>query len=250
MNPENQAAKILLSAGTQDSPLRPTELYNEGWMLRLILDWCSREAPEEHPLYFLPGAGWASEGLLPTQFCEKFRKDPLSESRTHADGIIGHFAVGSVGTGDVALDLDAKQLIVVEAKMFSPLSGGTKHAAGFDQAARNAACMAELLFQAGIPPDRLNPLAFYVAAPGEQIENGKFTGQLDRSSVKTKVESRVKAYGGEKDKWFEEWFLPTLEMMKIGSLVWEDLVALAGSEYVGFYERCIRFNKPKSIALD
>jgi len=60
MIPEDQIRKILFSAGAEDSPLRPTELYNEGWMLRLILDWCSREAIESYPLYFLPGQG----GLL------------------------------------------------------------------------------------------------------------------------------------------------------------------------------------------
>lgn len=56
MELENDVARILFSAGTEGSPLRPTELYNEGWMLRLILDWCARNAAEDHPLFFMPGA--------------------------------------------------------------------------------------------------------------------------------------------------------------------------------------------------
>ena len=244
MIPENQITKVLLSAGLKDSPLRPTALYNEGWMLRLILDWCSKKATEEHPLYFLPAARWASEGLLPSQFCARSRKDPLSESRTHADGIIGHFSVGSVGTGDIALSQDAKQLIVVEAKMFSSLSAGTKNAPKFDQAARNVACVAELIAQVEIPPERLSPLAFYVVAPQAQIEAGVFSEQLSPASVKTQVQDRVKAYAGEKDKWYEDWFIPALAVMKIESLAWEDLTAMAGSEYLNFYQQCLHFNRP------
>ena len=45
---------ILESAGTEAAVIRPTELYNEGWMLRLILDWDQQHAPESHPLVFLP----------------------------------------------------------------------------------------------------------------------------------------------------------------------------------------------------
>ena len=37
---------ILESAGTEAAMIRPTELYNEGWMLRLILDWAQQHAPE------------------------------------------------------------------------------------------------------------------------------------------------------------------------------------------------------------
>jgi hypothetical protein len=246
---ENQVAKILSSAGAKDSPLRPTELYNEGWMLSLILDWCSTNAKEIHPLYFLPGTRWASEGLMPTQFRARFQNDRLSESRTHADGIIGHFSIGSVGNGDVSLNKDAKQLIVVEAKMFSLLSAGTKNAADFDQAARNVACIVELLAQAKMPPDRLNPLAFYVVAPRVQIESDAFSQQLSPLSVKDKVGNRIKAYDGKKDKWFEEWFLPTMELIKIESLAWEDLAAIAGPEYLSFYDRCLQFNQPHSIAF-
>lgn len=57
-------------------------------MLRLILDCCSREATEAQPLYFLPWARWALEGLMPTQFCAGYQNDPLPKIRTHADRII------------------------------------------------------------------------------------------------------------------------------------------------------------------
>jgi hypothetical protein len=31
-----------------------TILYNEGWLLRLVLDWFSHQSTDSHPLSFLP----------------------------------------------------------------------------------------------------------------------------------------------------------------------------------------------------
>jgi len=70
-----------------------------------------------------------------------------------------------------------------------------------------------------------------------------FVQQLSPESIKAKVMRRVNEYGGEKDRWFEEWFLPTMAAMKIQSLAWEDLAATAGPEYLDYYVRCIEFNK-------
>ena len=47
---------ILASVGTPAQTIRPTALYNEGWMLQLILDWAHHYAPETHRLAFLPDA--------------------------------------------------------------------------------------------------------------------------------------------------------------------------------------------------
>ena len=50
-------------------------------------------------------------------------------------------------------------------KMFSKLSSGTKNAPGYDQAARTVACVAEILRCAGIIPQQMVRLGFFVAAP-------------------------------------------------------------------------------------
>lgn len=91
---------ILSSAGNKDAPIRATELYNEGWMLRLVLDWAQKHAPSDHPLRFLPDAHWYGEALLPLPFLARHRGDPLAESWTNADGVIGHFNIGDVGRSD------------------------------------------------------------------------------------------------------------------------------------------------------
>lgn len=150
-----------------------TALYNEGWMLRLLLDWFAKNSPPNHPLSFYEGARWYSEPLLPTQFAARTRQDQLAETSTHADGVIGHFDLRD-GRGDIALSEGGQQLVVAEAKMFSGLSSRTKRAEGYDQAARNVACIANLLSLAGTTPENIQKLAFYLIAPQSQWDRGVF----------------------------------------------------------------------------
>lgn len=86
-------AELLSRCGTKQAVLPPTELYNEGWMLRLVLDWFDRNRTSDHPLALLAKARWYSEALLASQFLPECRIDDRAESFTHADGVIGHFEI-------------------------------------------------------------------------------------------------------------------------------------------------------------
>lgn len=212
--------KTMLEACHGTNPLfPPTDLYNEGWLLRLLLDWFSGQDISEYPLSF-PGNGkWFSEALLPTAFLPRFRKDPLGESWTHADGVIGHFNIGNTGKGDLSLSKDATHFVVLEAKMFSKLSSGVTHAKYFDQAARNVSCIAETLYRANVWPSKLSRLSFHVFAPQSEIDRGVFDKQMSEESIRAKVERRVAEYEGEKDHWFKEWFQPTVQHVDIGCII-------------------------------
>ena len=183
--------EFLASFDPEHPTFPPTQLYNEGWLLRLVLDWLARNPVPGFPLDLAPGATWFSEALLPSPFRPRYRGDPLSESRTHADGVVGHIAVGQEGKADLALAADAPpgaaQLLVLEAKLSSGLSVGTKNVPDYDQAARNVACMAEVLQRAEVAPDKFASLGFYVLAPRARIEAGVFASQLTRESVLRKV---------------------------------------------------------------
>jgi len=157
-------AELLARAAGDDRVFPPTDLYNEGWMLRLVLDWFSRNPDVDHDLKFGESSGWYSEALLPSAFLPRNRGDKLAESWTHADGVIGHFSIGENGAGDLSLKENAKELVVTEAKMFSKLSNGVTNAKYFDQAARNVACIAELAKRASIAPFSFDNIAFYVIA--------------------------------------------------------------------------------------
>ena len=124
--------KMLQTSDTDHGVLPPTELYNEGWMLRLILDWFSRQPSSDHVLSFEKGARWYSDLLLPSQFLPRYQRDPQAETYTQADGVIGHFSVNRSEKGDIYLDPDAKQFVVVEAKIFSKLSKGIKNFENYD----------------------------------------------------------------------------------------------------------------------
>jgi len=239
--------EILSRCGASHSVLPPTELFNEGWMLRLVLDWLDRHRDCAHTLAFEAGARWYSEALLPSRFLPRVRGDSLAESFTHADGVIGHFTVQSGTRGDAVLDSDPKQFIVTEAKLGSGLSAGTKNAPSYDQAARNVACIAHMLALAGVSPGSLRRIGFYVLAPRQQIESGVFGDLLSRQSIETKVRQRVAAYGGVHDKWFQESFLPLLERIDIATLSWEQVLAALPptrerAELERFYAQCLLFN--------
>ena len=101
---------MLQLAKTEQRMFPATIFYNEGWLLRLVLDWLSRTAVEKHPLTFVPGARWFLEALLPSQFLAGQRADPLAEGWTHADGVIGHVAIGGGGQADTRLAPELAEL--------------------------------------------------------------------------------------------------------------------------------------------
>ncbi len=237
------------AAETANFPL--TLIYNEGWLLRLVIDWYSKHPIPDHPLLFHPNATWFSEALLPSPFKPRYRSDPRAEAPTHADAIIGHFSIGSHGKADVKALPDAAQLIIIEAKIYSSLSGGTRHAPGFDQAARNVACITEILYRANRAPSKLASLAFFLAAPEAQIKSGVFTQKLDKAAIRAAVLERAKAFSPELDGWTAEWFTPTLEAIRIEALSWESILHTIASRdqetfrwLQEFYERCLQYNRP------
>jgi hypothetical protein len=240
----------MLELCNSDTPhFPPTDLYNEGWLLRLILQWFASNRIEKHPLMFSESAKWFSEALLPTAFLPRYKKDPLGESWTHADGVIGHFSIGKTGKGDLSLKKDASQFIVLEAKMYSKLSPGVTHANYYDQAARNVGCMAETLHKANQDPNSLTHLAFYVLAPKSQIDAGVFDKKMTYASIQSKVQRRVEEYGGEKDSWYSDWLKPTLGKIHISCISWEEIIeqidekdATEGVNISQFYQLCQHYN--------
>ena len=225
---------------------RPTEIYNENWLLKAFLHQASQTNLDNSPISFAEGSTWFSEALLPTAFQARYRGDPLAESRTNADGVIGHILIGEKAKADLELAPDAKQFVVIEAKIGSPLSPGIRNAPNFDQAARNVACMAEVLRRAEVLPQEVEDLAFIVLAPQVDIESGKFTSEMDFSSMKGKVLDRVRAYGADRNDWYEKWGAPTLAAVSLHSVSWEQAIQAlepdTSKSLNTFYASCLRFN--------
>ena len=229
----------------------PTELFNEGWLLRLALDWFAGHPDVSHPLGKPAGARWYSEALLPSQFAARSRGDSLAETHTHADGAVGHFRIGHTGKGDLALESGASHFVVLEAKLNSKLSFGVKNAPGFDQAARTVACIAHILSVARVRPEQMSRLGFFVVAPTAQIERRVFATELTKESIRQKVERRVRAYKSRaQDHWFSNWLLPVLDFIDVEALSWESVATTIEAHdneteawFTEFYECSLYYNR-------
>ena len=228
-----------------------TDLYKEGWMLRLILDWFHRNPQPTHAFGFNRKATWYSEALLPSAFLPRFRGDNLAENWTHADGVIGHITIEENTRAGLELRKDASQFIVIEAKIFSGLSKGVKHAPYFNQVARTVACMVEVAKRAKICPSQFEDIAFCVVAPKSQIGKGIFSEFMDKNHIQSTVEQRVSEYQGAQDNWFNDWFSLTFHKTKTDVISWECILdfiseknAADGKALKAFYEKCLEFNKP------
>lgn len=238
---------LLRGCSTDSSHLPPTYLYNEGWMLRLIMDWFDQagSTAHGHRLAISPDGEWGSEVLLPTTFKAQHRGDPRAESATHADGVIGHFNLRNGTKRGLELRAEGTQLVILEAKMFSGFSAGTKNAPAFNQAARSVACVAEVLRRAGRSPLKIDILAFHVLAPASQITLGRFDPFLEKNSIRTQVAKRAADYDGTLDAWLASWFLPTMDKIEIRAISWEELIRDIthvdpyGRQLNDFYQHCL-----------
>lgn len=234
----------------------PTMLYCEGWMLRLVLHWFSLNNKVVYKLKFSENAHWYSEALLSSPFSPLYRGDPLSESWTHADGVIGHFSIGNNGFGDLKISEGCKQFVVIEAKMFSKYSKGTKNAKDYNQATRTVACMSNILVKSLQKPKDIDNIAFYTFLPLEQIENEPtFKEYINKENILTAVKNRVDSYKGRADyntkhEWFENHFLSFTSSLNTELISWEEIIELIqrndsiyGKDLQSFYQNCIIYNR-------
>ena len=141
---------------------------------------------------------------------------------------------------------DATQLVVIEAKLGSPLSSGTRNAPGYDQAARTAACLVHIASKAKVKPSSLTHYGFSVVAPEAQINAGVFASLVTKKSIEEKVRRRAAQFGGEATEWIDKIFMPYFAALKVGLVSWEQVIAEMGadsfaSEYGRFYEMCCSF---------
>jgi hypothetical protein len=212
----NRVFRILESAGTSDSPILPTLLYEEGWLLRLVLS-IAAEGVDCLPFRFAAESRWFSEPRLYSAFLPRFQGDPVAETHSHADGAVGHISVGLDSRSGLTLSACGSQFAIIEAKINSPLSAGTTRAKYFDQAARNVACMAETIRRCGQPLDRWESVGFYVFAPQCTIHIGTFACAMTKESIRNKIERRIAEYPAEEQPvrmtFLSEWVSPLLDRM-------------------------------------
>lgn len=246
----------------------PTEIYNEGWMLRLVLDAATSLGDKVHPFQPFDRAKWYSEVRLASPFLKSMRLDPLSEGFTHADAVVGQFDFRPDTRAGLSLTNDCQQFIVVEAKMFSNLSSGVSNAPTYNQAARNVACMAHAIAESGRKIDEFERLGFYVIAPSLTLRERRKTN-LERlttqDSIAEVIDQRIRAYeefgrpeAARLRQWQSQWLSPLLDRLQIDGalkvLSWDDVIDLIevsdssmAEELSAFYSLCLEHNQSTAV---
>lgn len=250
------------SSPTARFPL--TEIFNEGWMLRLILDATQHLGVTDSPLRFLPDAGWFSEARLGSPFQARYRGDDLAEGFTNVDGVIGHFDFRSDTKAGLRISANCRQLVVVEAKISSNLSSRVSNATGYDQAARNVACIADAIARSGVDLADIDEVGFYVVAPLSEFRPTitNLEKCTSTTSIQQKIDNRICDYesAGRTEAeslrvWEHEHFMPLLDRMESANslrvLSWDELIknvshidSTQGDEILKFYQRCLKLASP------
>lgn len=250
--------KMLEMAHTKERVFSPTELYKEGWMLRIVLSVLS-EGIECPPLTFQQGARWFSEAQLTAPFHpregeakrdKELGRPKLAEGPTNVDGVFGHFDIRPGTKVGIQFRKDATQFVVIEAKIFHKLDEERTYAPDYDQAARTVACMSWAIGQSGKLVTSFDSLGFYVTAPEDWLKTKEtFSSYVNKASIKKKVEKRVNDYAIKEEiykelmPWYNDTFIPTLEHIDIKCIPWEYLIDKIDDDSIrDFYKHCLHFN--------
>ena len=235
--------KILGSCSTDKTNICPTILYNEGWMTRLLVE-ISIEAKLKLPhVDFAKIRRWYSEGLLSSPFLARKRRDDLAEGYTHADMALGDLSVDSANRGDISVVGSDGIFGVIEAKMGSPLSQGTKNAPDYNQASRNLVCIAFNTLSTK------HNIFFGVVAPEKKLEEHGIRALVESDTMFSQIAQRFDMYDKDSNIYaLKDRVLERARSCMCFVLSYESWIeALADYEVypalVEFRKQCYRFNR-------
>jgi len=223
-----------------------TLIFNEGWLLRLVLkEWLARS--ESSGFSFLPfpeGVTAYSEGQLYTPFRARFRGDKLAEAHTHVDGIVGDFTVIDTKSG-IVLKSDFRYIAAFEAKLYAPIDRGVTNAPWYDQVSRAAACLINSILLARPRGSYVGHLVVLYAADNHRIEPNLYTKDYVERQITRRVDGFLKS--GEPSEavaGFERGWREVLHHnLQIHFHPWDEALEYIGSrDLQGFYIDCKRAN--------
>ncbi|MBN4062281.1 hypothetical protein JYU20_03695 [Bacteroidales bacterium AH-315-I05] len=176
--------EIINSIDSNQRNVNPTEVYNEGWMTRILVYYSIKEQIKLKGIDFGTIDNWTSEALIssPFVYAKNFR-----EGYTHADMALGDFDVDYEARGEIKIK-DKGLFGIIEAKMGSNLSQGTTHAPNYNQASRNLACIAYNTMKSGCK------IFFAVAAPKQKIEEHAIEEKVNLQKMLGEIEKRFDMY--------------------------------------------------------
>lgn len=242
----NNIIKQIIDSCHNDPPktnIRPTIFYNEGWLTRLLVEMSLETKIKLGSIDFSKINYWYSEGLLSSPFLGKGK--PLGEGYTHADMTLGDFSVGTQQDpmrSEISLCGDTGVFGVIEAKLGSKLSSGTKNASYYDQASRTLACIAY------ITRTSHHSLFFTVVAPDSKTQSIKKQVALPRmlANISDRFDAYVKNNPGKAA--LKKQVVSRAQKCTCSVISFETWISLlkghpAYTSLVEFKDRCYKFNR-------
>jgi hypothetical protein len=220
--------------------LNPTILYNEGWMVRLLVEYSIKENITIEEINFGSINNWTSEALISSPFVNA---PELREGYTHADIAIGDFSIDYEKRGELTISDNAKIFGVIEAKMKSNLSKGTSNFTEYNQASRNVTCIAKTLLGNNCKS------YFIIVAPEAMIEKHKINEQINIDKIIDQVEKRFDIYDNSfKTKESYSEIIEHIQSMTIISLSYEKWIdkftnLQTKKKLENFYLSCKKWNR-------
>ena len=178
----------------------------------------------------------------------------LSETATRTDGVMGDFDVAEDTNSGLKLRNDANCFEVFEAKMYSPLSSGTKNTTRLRSGGKNSR-LHGLRSPASWSQTRTTHARQIPCRRAKiQIANGLFDAAMQPASISARIEERISQFTGrvrdDSNMWRDQWALPLLGKLELKKVDWESLIeevqgrnATEAGEIKKFYDKCIQHNK-------
>ncbi len=239
----------------------PRLIYNETYLLRLIMFWfynqdnfiinSDLDRVIRKSLVCANNARVYSNATLETPFRIRVKgeKDLLAESSTVVSGVVGQFKVlyGKKKEKLVLLN-STSQFIVLEANISKPLKKGAKNLKKYHQIARDIGCMVQTLSHLDNP--YLDNLGLFVLAPESILKLDTFKNFTYKPSIEEIMNERVKAYGDDDEKSiFLELFKKLFQRIDIDCISFEDIIRFIkkndndyGMQMEEFYDKCLLYN--------
>lgn len=224
-----------------------TDIYNEGWMLRLVLSKSENNEKLKKAFHCNSEIKWFSEAELKSPFLH----GKLRETRTHADAVIGSFEFEENTKTGVNLPKNKEDFhcfYAIEAKMYAPLSKGIKADSNYNQAARYLGCLAYMAFSNDIVD--FDNMGLIICAPEDHKSINKESIQNSYDSLNKRILDYYKANKDHSNNreietfnsWWENNKDRFLDKIKIEVLRLEHLVD-GDNELTLFYDKCKQYNK-------
>ncbi|WP_298327427.1 hypothetical protein [uncultured Dokdonia sp.] len=236
-------SEIIKTMNNTSSSVNPTAIYNEGWMTRMLMYYSVKEKLNFKGIDFT-NKGWTSEALISSPFVSAKSN---REGYTHPDIAIGDFKIDYSVSGKLDIK-DANEFGIIEAKMKSPLSRGTKNAKDFNQASRNVACIAHNT------TEECNTF-FYIVLPESKRNHKKRDGTtiidlVNRDTIRKQITERIKSHNNTNQDQLDDNLIERAKQCKVDVFTYEEWIKAFNDikikeELNEFYNNCKIHNKIK-----